>query len=90
MSNIILPNIEHATVTLNERNRVVIQMDEGWLFYRLDMYPEDTPPEEICYSRYCVVSPATDFSLFVVVAEADVPANQIFSDPAPTPPAETI
>ena len=45
-----LPVIEHATVTLNENNRVVIRMDDGWVFYRLDIFPEDTPAEEIAYS----------------------------------------
>lgn len=88
MSNIVLPNIEHATVTLNERNRVVIQMDDGYVFYWLNMYPEGTPPEDICYSRYCVVSPTTDFTQFVVVAESDVPADQIYGDT--TPPTETV
>lgn len=88
MNNIELPVIEHATVTLNQWDRVVIQMDDGYVFYRLDMYPEGTPAEEICYSRYGVFSPDRDFSVFVVVAESDVPADQIFGDT--TPPSETV
>lgn len=88
MSNNVLPVIEHATVTLNERNRVVVQMHEGWVFYRLDIFPEGTPPEDIAYSRYGVFSLEYDYSNFVVVAESDVPANQIYGD-TPTPPTET-
>lgn len=88
MSEIILPVIEHATVTLNPRNRVVIQMNEGYVFYDKDHYtgltdengnPREPLPEEICYYRYGVYSPATDFAnRIVVVAESEVPDNQIF------------
>ena len=78
MSDIIFPEIEHATITLNEWNRAVVQMDDGWVFYRLDIFPEDTPAEEIAYSRYGVFSTEYDFSLFVVVAESEVPVNQIY------------
>ena len=87
MNNNVLPVIEHATVTLNERNRVVVQMDEGWVFYRLDMFPEGTPPERIAYSRYGVFSLEYDYSNFVVVSESDVPADRIFG--GTTPPTET-
>ena len=89
-----LPMIEHATVTLNERNRVVVQMDDGWVFWRRDLYIDENgemyepAPENILYSRYGVFSPSTDFTLFVVVAESDVPADQIFSDT--TPPSVTV
>lgn len=78
MSEYVLPTIEHATVTLNEWDRVVIQMDEGWVFYRLDEYPEGTPADEYCYYTYGVYGQTFDFSLIVVVAESDVPADQIF------------
>lgn len=88
MSEIILPVIEHATVTLNPRNRVVIQMNDGYVFYDRDNYadltdedgnPREPLPEEISYFRYGVFSPATDFdNRIVVVAESDVPADQIF------------
>lgn len=94
MSEIILPNIPHATVTLNVRNRVVIQMDEGWVFWDRYEYGTDENgnyieplPEEISYSRYGVYSPATDFDArIVVVAEREVPENQIFG--GVTPPIE--
>lgn len=66
MDSLILPKIEHATVTLNERNRVVVQMDKGWMFYRLDIFPEDTPDEEIAYSEYGVFPIEYDFNLFVI------------------------
>ena len=88
-NNVVLPVIEHADVTLNERNRVVVQMHDGWVFYRLDMYPEGTPPADICYSRYAVLSLEYDYSNFVVVAESEVPADQIFGNPT-NPPAETV
>lgn len=77
MNDITLPKIEHATVTLNVRNRVVIQMDDGWAFYDRADYGTDengnyiTPPaEEFIYSRYGVFAPDTDFDgRIVVVAE---------------------
>lgn len=72
-NNNTLPVIEHATVTLNEWGRVVAQMDDSWLFYRLDIFPEKTPPEEIAYSRYGVFPLNYDFSNFVVLAESDIP-----------------
>lgn len=88
MSEIMLPTIAHATVTLNPRNRVVIQMDEGYVFYDRNDYselideegnPREPLPEEISYFRYAVYSPATDFdNRIVVVAESEVPADQIF------------
>lgn len=83
-----LPTIEHATVTLNERGRVVVQMDDGWVFCDMRHYedltddegnPREPLPEELSYFRYGVFSPATDIaSCLLIVAETDVPANQIF------------
>lgn len=88
MSEIILPTIAHADVSLNERNRVIIQMHDGWVFYDTEHYvgltdeegnPRDPYPDEICYARWASYSPATDFdNRIIVVAETDVPANQIF------------
>lgn len=88
MSDIIIPTIEHATVTLNERNRLVVQMDDGWVFWDTRPYadltddegnPREPLPEEISYFRYGVYSPSTDIAnCLIVVAESDVPANQIF------------
>lgn len=82
-----LPNIPHATVSYNQWNRVVIQMDDGYVFCAMQDYdgltdedgnPREPYPEELAYYRYGVFSPATDFTRFVVEAETDVPANQIF------------
>lgn len=95
MSDIILPTIAHATVTLNVRNRVVIQMDDGWVYYDRNHYGTDENgnyieplPEEIYYYRYGVYSPTTDFDArIVVVAESEVPADQIFG--TVTPPTVT-
>lgn len=84
MSEATLPNIEHASVTLNEYGRVVIRMDAGWVFWDRNDYRDengevyDPPAEWICYSRYGVFSPQYDFSGFVVAAESEVPADQIF------------
>ena len=87
MSEIILPNIPHADVSLNVRNRVVIQMHEGWVFYDRRDYTDENgdfrepEPDEISYFRYGVFSPANDFdAIIVVVAESEVPTDQIFGD----------
>lgn len=90
MSNNVLPVIEHADVTLNERNRVVVQMNEGWVFYRLDVFPDGAPTGKKAYSKYGVLSLDYDYSNFVVIAESDVPANQIFGSGNTTPPTEIV
>lgn len=82
-----VPTIAHADVSINERGRVVIKMNEGYSFYDKAAYTQETQPEDITYSKYGVFSPDTDFdSRFVVAADeeisdtataADVPANQI-------------
>ena len=83
-NEIALPNIPHASVTLNERNRVVIRMNPGWVFWDRQDYIDENgdmyepKPSEIGYSRYAVYSPTYDYSTFVVVAESDVPPNQIY------------
>lgn len=83
-----LPTIEHATVTLNPRGRVVVQMDDGWVFCDMRDYegltdeegnPREPLPEELSYYRYGVFSPATDIaSCLLIKAESEVPADQIF------------
>lgn len=87
MSEITLPNIPHATVTLNVRNRVIIQMDDGYVFVNMANYddltdedgnPREPYPEELSYFRYGVFSPQTDFERFVVVEEDSVSQEQIF------------
>lgn len=95
MSEIILPAIPHATVTLNQWNRVVIQMNDGYVFWDRMTHsdftddegnPRDPYPEEICYYRYGVFSPTSDFAnRIVVVAESEVPENQIFGTETPNP-----
>ena len=92
MSDIILPTIPHATVTLNVRNRVVIQMHEGWVYWNRAVFGRDENgnfiepenPEDISYFRYGVYSPTFDFdNCIVVVAESEVPENQIFGTVMP-------
>lgn len=96
MSSNTIPTIAHATVTANAYGRYNIVMDDGWVFWDRSDYGTDENgnfveplPEEICYSRAGYNYPADyDFdNRIVVVAEADVPANQIFGDV--TPPAVT-
>lgn len=84
-----LPVIEHATVTLNPRNRVVITMDDGWVFTRTDLWPEGTPAEDICYFRYGVFAPRSDWSFLVIVDESTLDPDQIYSLPNPNPPVVT-
>ena len=91
-NTITLPNgntlsIAHAYLVLNERNRVVLTMEDGWVFYRTTTYPEGTPEEDICYFRYGVFGQTTDFSAFVVVDASTVSADQIYS--LTNPPAVT-
>lgn len=100
MADIILPVIPHADVTLNPRNRVVIQMHDGWVFYdRIDYQdyvdddgnPREPYPDEISYFRYGVFSPTSDFAnRIVVVAESEVPADQIYSVEQPKPETEVM
>lgn len=88
-NEIVLPVIPHADVSLNIYNRVVIRMDPGWVFWDRQDYIDENgdmyepEPSEIGYSRYAVYSPTYDFSTFVVVAESDVPADQIYGMPNP-------
>ena len=77
MSNT-LPTIAHAETSFNEWGRVVVQMNDGWVVYRLDSYPEGTPAEDICYFRYGVFSANYDFTNIVVVDETTINADQIF------------
>ena len=84
----VIPTIEHATVTLNQWGRYVVQTDDGYAFYDKRDYesltdedgnPREPLPEEISYFRYGVFSPATDIAnCLVVKADSEVPADQIF------------
>jgi hypothetical protein len=67
-------------------------MHDGWVFYDRRDYTDENgdfrEPEldEISYFRYGVFSPANDFdAIIVVVAESDVPADQIFGVPTEKP-----
>ena len=76
-----LPKIEHAEVTLTEKNCIVIKMEEGWRFWNKADYRDENgeirepEPKEIVYGRLGIYSPSTDFSLFVVIAESDIPTE---------------
>lgn len=83
-----LPMIEHATIQYNKWNRVEIIMDKGYVFYDRDNYtdltdeegnPRKPRSEEICYFRYGVFSPTTNFiDRIIVTAESEVSEQQIF------------
>lgn len=77
MSNT-LPTIAQAETSFNEWDRVVIQMNDGWVFYRLDSYPEGTSAEDISYSRYGVFPVDYDFTNIIVVDETTIESWQIF------------
>lgn len=83
-----LPIIEHATVFYNQYGSITVQMDSGYVFYRADIFPDETPAEDIAYSRRGVFQTDFDFSNIIVVAESDVPADQIYGSTTPT--TETI
>jgi hypothetical protein len=79
MSNIVLPNIEQAKVTLNENGRVVVRMNDGFVFWDRNDYKDENgemyepTPKEVGFSRFGIFSPETDFSTFVVIAESEIP-----------------
>ena len=86
-----LPNIEHITTTTNRYGSTELTADAGYVFYDRNSYldftdeegnPRDPLPEEILYSRYMVfpasVTAAEIEARIVVVAESEVPADQIF------------
>lgn len=86
-----LPTITNATVQLNRWGNVEIIMDNGYVYYDRDNYLDLTDdegnsreplPEEISYFRYGVyprsISNEEIERRIVVVAESDVPADQIF------------
>lgn len=86
-----LPNIEHATANKTPLGATEIRMDSDWIFYDLDNYVDfmdeegklrEPLPEEICYFRFICFAPSITAAeieaRLVVVAEADIPKNQIF------------
>lgn len=89
-----IPTMEHATITINTYGRYNLIMDAGWVFYDTFDYanwvdeegnPIEPSTEEICYYRAIYNLPSdTDFATrFVVVAESEVPADQIFGNVTP-------
>jgi hypothetical protein len=96
-----LPIISFANITNDyatvKATRVNIIMNDGYVFYDLNDYTgltdeEGNPrlpyPEEISYSRAMYnVAITRDLSGIVVVAESEVPENQIFG--GVTPPTAT-
>lgn len=89
MANKSLPVIKHAKVTLNEWDRVIVQMDEGWLFYRLDIFPDGAPTNKKAYSSYGVLSLDYDYSNFVVIAESEIPEEPEIPEVPEEPETET-
>lgn len=84
-NTITLPNgnalsISHIHLELNVRNRVVMQLESGWVFYDLGEYPEGTPAEDICYYGYAVYSPDYDFNNIIVVDKSTIDADQIYDN----------
>lgn len=61
-----IPTILHADVSLNERNRAVIRMHEGYSFYDRQSY-DGIETDEITLSKYAVFAPDTDFDARIVV-----------------------
>ena len=80
-----IPKITHADVSINERNRVVIQMHEGYSFYDRSAYEgltdeegntREPKPDEIAYSKYGVFAPDTEFDAhFVIVKDGETSAT---------------
>lgn len=79
-----LPTIEHATISYNQYGGITVQLDSGYVFYRSDLFPEGTPEEEMAYSRRGYFTISFDFSCIVVVAESEVPADQIYGNVTPS------
>lgn len=79
------PTVTNATII---PRRVDVVANTGYVLYNLNDYadltdeegnPREPLPEEISYVRAIYNVPVTyDFTKFIVVPEADVPANQIF------------
>lgn len=82
-SNLTIPNITHADAYLNENNAVILDMDDGYVFWDKKDYTyhgvyEEPAPEDICYSRWASLSATRDFSLLMEAVESEVPSDQIF------------
>lgn len=77
-----IPNIPNTTITEFGTTHWKIVANEGYVFYCLSSYPEDTPPEDIAYSRFGYFSKSWGAEYLendiVVVPESEVPENQIY------------
>lgn len=86
-----LPNIEHITATYRPSGAIAITADTGYVFYDRCDYegltdddgnPREPLPEEMLYFRYRVFGKSVTAekieARIVLVAESEVPANQIF------------
>lgn len=71
-------SIPHIHLDVLDDNWVTMQTESGWVFYRLDSYPEGTPAEDICYFRYGVFSANYDFTKIIPVDETTVESWQMF------------
>lgn len=85
------PNIEHANTYINRFGATVVEMHEGFVCYDRNDYadltdeegnPREPMPEELSYFRAKYYPPSVTAeeieARIVVVAEAEVPADQIF------------
>lgn len=81
-----LPTIPHCTASWfgDNNDGIHIEMDSGWVYWDRRDYLDDDEniiepdPSEIGYSRRGWYPKTYDFSTIVVVAESEVPANQIY------------
>lgn len=86
-----LPTIEHANTYVNRNGATVVEMHSGYVCYDRNDYadltdedgnPREPLPEELSYfpAKYYAPSVTAEEieARIVVVAEADVPADQIF------------
>ena len=76
-SNLTIPNITHADAYLNENNAVILDMDDGYVFWDKKDYTyngvyEEPAPEDILYSRWASLSATRDFSLLIEAVESSV------------------
>jgi hypothetical protein len=71
-------SIPHIHLELLDDGWVTLQTESGWVYYRLDTYPEGTPADDICYYRFGAFSANYDFTNIVVVNETTINSDQIY------------
>lgn len=82
-SNLTIPNITHADAYLNENNAVILDMDDGYVFWDKKDYTyhgvyEEPAPEDICYSRWGSFPASWNFAGVMEAVESEVPSDQVF------------